>query len=93
MHDVVASHSAPVVCHLVASRYICSDDRFIPALCQYAAARVRAGGSAPGLEEKLDAHADQWQADADKSGAASLEPWLAQSLGEAGSGSGVVWQV
>ena len=69
------------------------DDRFIPALCQYAVARAEAGGSVAGARvvEKMLAFSDSWALLADAAGAQSAEPWLTH-LGDApGGGSGVAW--
>lgn len=69
------------------------DDRFIPALCQYALARAEAGGSVAGSDVagKMAACSKRWALLADAAGAQSKEPWL-QALGDApGGGSGVAW--
>ncbi len=69
------------------------DDRFIPAMCQYALARAEAGGGVAGADVvgKMTMYSDQWASLADAAGAQSEEPWL-QALGESpGGGSGVSW--
>ncbi len=69
------------------------DDRFIPALCQYALARAEAGVGVTRADvvDKMKAYSVQWASLADATGAESQEPWL-QSLGESpGGGSGVAW--
>ena len=64
------------------------DDRFIPALCQYALTRARGGGAVPGsdLEAKLGRFEGRWEELANAAGAESEEPWL-----RGAAGSGVEW--
>lgn len=67
------------------------DDRFIPALCQYAYARAKGSVAASGLAKKMVSYNELWASLADAAGANSEEPWL-KSLGDApGGGSGVAW--